>query len=424
VLLNKYDLNGNVVWIHQLKSDFVQVAGIVADESGSIYALGNFVGWLSIEDDSIHVDGDPILLDAELFMVKIDPQGQVVWLRHVGGGVDHNGAESLAYSGGMLFGCGQFRAEMQLGSVNMTSSSFKNGFLFAMDTLGDIAWSRQFMSSNAHPLAVKAQSNRVVVSGLFQSSMSVQSESLSGVGGPGDGFVVAFDISGNISGMKAIGGVGTDELNHVEIVGDSLILFAGISNSASFDVDGLSFQNAANEPGGFNHNQFAVILDSDLTARCIYATTSTNSGLGIETNFNHIGADSIWIVSGFWEEFEIDGIGLTSDGGSTFIARTCMNCPELIRLNAGEIPTHNKPFLSVYPNPNDGNFTVNYALPDGVAANLYLITTSGQKMLLSQNIRSSGNEVFNISGPSGVYHLVLEGSDSKSLRTVKIVVSR
>jgi len=97
------------------------------------------------------------------------------------------------------------------------------------------------------------------------------------------------------------------------------------------------------------------------------------------------------------------------------------------RMDSGNPKRHENEMeteLKVYPNPNDGNFTVNYALQDGVAANLYLITTSGQKMLLSQNIRSSGKEVFNISGPSGVYHLVLEGSDSKPLNTVKIVVSR
>jgi hypothetical protein len=94
---------------------------------------------------------------------------------------------------------------------------------------------------------------------------------------------------------------------------------------------------------------------------------------------------------------------------------------------AGESPrldVRQESSLKVYPNPNDGNFTVDYTLQDGVAANLYLITAAGQKMLLSQNIRSSGKEVFNISGPSGVYHLVLEGTDSKSLKTVKIVVSR
>lgn len=81
-------------------------------------------------------------------------------------------------------------------------------------------------------------------------------------------------------------------------------------------------------------------------------------------------------------------------------------------------------FLKVYPNPNDGNFTLDYGLPKDVQANLYLITAAGQRMLLSQNIRSVGKEEFNISGPSGVYHLVLEGVDSKPVKSVKIVVSR
>lgn len=417
VLLSKFDLNGDLVWIHQLKSDFVQVAGIVADEDGFVYAIGNFVGRVAAGQDSVQVEGNAALLDAELFMLKLDPHGQVVWLRHIGGGIDYNGAESLAYSDGRLYGCGRFRTEMQLGSTTMVSSSFKNGFLFAMDTSGAIVWSRQFMSENAHPLVVKAESNRIVVGGLFQTPMSIQSQVLSGEAGAGDGFIAAFDLYGNIAGMKAIGGAASEEVDHIEIVSENMMMISGISNSESFDIDGLYFQNAANEPGGYNHNQFAIVIDDEMIARCMYHTTSSNSGLGFETNFNHISTDSVWIVSGFWEELEIDGTTLVAEGGSTFIAKTCMGCSELIRLDIPETTIQST--LHIYPNPASQSIRVEAT---GGSQQLTAITITDilGHAVLHQQTQSHENTI-NISGlANGIYALTatLQGGETRRERLV------
>jgi len=80
--------------------------------------------------------------------------------------------------------------------------------------------------------------------------------------------------------------------------------------------------------------------------------------------------------------------------------------------------------LKVYPNPNDGNFTIDYSLEEGRNAKLYLVTTSGQKMLLSDNVLSKGKEDFNISGPSGVYQVILEDTSGVVLQATKIVITR
>lgn len=80
--------------------------------------------------------------------------------------------------------------------------------------------------------------------------------------------------------------------------------------------------------------------------------------------------------------------------------------------------------LNVYPNPNDGNFTVDYRVKEGEAGSLYLLTVSGKKMLLSNDGLSFGKEDFNIIGPSGVYQVILENSDGKMLKNVKVVVAR
>ena len=80
--------------------------------------------------------------------------------------------------------------------------------------------------------------------------------------------------------------------------------------------------------------------------------------------------------------------------------------------------------LSVYPNPNDGNFTIDYKLDDGQIGKLFVITVSGEKMLLSDGVQSIGKENFNISGASGVYQVILENSKGEMLKNVKVVITQ
>ena len=387
ILLSKFDTDGNLSWIHQLKSDFVQVASIAIDDVGSVYALGNFYNWVSIDDDTLHVLGDPVELSTEVFMAKFKPTGELVWLKYVGGGIDYHNAEALTYSNGMLFGCGWFIQEMNLGQDDFVSSSFRNGFLFNMDTTGTIGWSRQFISERVIPLAVKAKAGNVLVTGLSRTPMSINGLTINGNGGA-DGFVVSLNFSGVAESAKSVGGEDTELLDHIELVENNLYLVSGYSNSTSFQVDGLEFQNVANEPGWYNQNHFALVLDTELKADCMYYTESTNSSLGDETNFNHISADTIWIVSGFVEELPIGDTTLYSTGGTTFIAKTCMGCDELIRLDAPTIEEEESQF-TVYPNPFTTQTQLNYRTPQGSKPTLQLTDMLGRVV---QSVQLPNNE--------------------------------
>lgn len=78
--------------------------------------------------------------------------------------------------------------------------------------------------------------------------------------------------------------------------------------------------------------------------------------------------------------------------------------------------------LKVYPNPNDGNFAVSYELGKGKVASIVLITATGERMTLAENLQANGTERVNISGPSGVYQLQLEDQNGKPLINTKVVI--
>ena len=114
-------------------------------------------------------------------------------------------------------------------------------------------------------------------------------------------------------------------------------------------------------------------------------------------------------------------------GNMESIVQNCCNAEPAYRLGSTEeadLTEAKELRFNVYPNPNDGNFTVDYKLDDGQTGKLFLITLSGEKMLLSNNVRSVGKEDFNISGPSGVYQVILENSRGEILKNVKVVIAK
>jgi len=80
--------------------------------------------------------------------------------------------------------------------------------------------------------------------------------------------------------------------------------------------------------------------------------------------------------------------------------------------------------LKVYPNPNDGNFIVEYVCSEGHAARLVLITLTGERIHLADNLKDTGREEFSISGASGMYQVVLESHEGRVLKNMKVILTR
>jgi len=80
--------------------------------------------------------------------------------------------------------------------------------------------------------------------------------------------------------------------------------------------------------------------------------------------------------------------------------------------------------LKVYPNPNDGNFTVEYSCVEGSSARLVLVTLTGERIHLADNLKGTGREEFSISGASGLYQVVLESHKGRVLKNMKVIVAR
>jgi hypothetical protein len=71
----KYDANGNLLWYKTFSCYAMSLSTVLTDEDNNVYVSGYFHS--SLDVDNIHLDS----YGAEVFVVKIAPGGNIIWLK-------------------------------------------------------------------------------------------------------------------------------------------------------------------------------------------------------------------------------------------------------------------------------------------------------------------------------------------------------
>lgn len=362
-LLLRMDNQGDVLWVRHLDSDgLCRVSDIETDDYGNIYAYGHYQDNLRIGSHSIQATGSVQQTQAELFLAKFNSDGVVVWLRHFGGGTAWDDAENLEYKDEKLYLSGFFAGDITIGSTTLTSSSNHNGFLCKADSSGDAMWVRQLISGTVRELAVECINNEVLLAGVFQEQMTVGTNALN-ANGSRDGFIALFDSLGSVEWIRSIGGVQNDAVAQIEKVTDELFLLSGRAVS-DFVIDGNEFINSSTVGQG---TAFTLLMDIEGVVRCINPFPSSDES---HIWVSHVSADTVWQVGLYQSDVTVGDTSFNCPmpcGASFFVAKACMGCNELIRL---DMPTYEKPIIQfeAYPNPTTNFININLSANQKPAA--------------------------------------------------------
>ncbi|MCA9041098.1 MAG: SBBP repeat-containing protein [Planctomycetaceae bacterium] len=108
VFVSKYDTNGNLVWVKSFTGPGGNDGeGITVDSSGNVYTAGYFEGTVDFDPGAglHHLTSNG---DYDMFVSKLDSNGNFVWAQHIGGaGRDENGNVELD-SNGNVYAYGWF----------------------------------------------------------------------------------------------------------------------------------------------------------------------------------------------------------------------------------------------------------------------------------------------------------------------------
>ncbi|MFI5151469.1 MAG: gliding motility-associated C-terminal domain-containing protein [Bacteroidia bacterium] len=257
IFLAKYDPSGNVLWARSAGGSGDDVAyGVATDLGGNCYITGYFKSSTITFGTTVLVNSGGSI-PGDVFLAKYDPSGNVLWAKSAAGVGDDSGYGVATDASGNIFITGFFASPtITFGTTTLTNVSPGSAdvFLVKYDTNGNMLWARSAGGTNGdigHGVATDASGN-VFITGYFEiPSITFGTITLTNTGllNAGDVFIAKYDASGNVLWAERAGGpqgdqgagVATDAAGNVFVCGwfESLNITFGtttLPNAATWDV--------------------------------------------------------------------------------------------------------------------------------------------------------------------------------------------
>lgn len=229
------------------------LAGSVAvDSAGSVFVAGVFSGSMVVGADTLVSAGG-----ADIFLVKLDAQGNYIWSQNLGDAADQGATSVAVDSSGNVIVAGSFSGTIKVGMTTLTASG-KDAFVAKFGSTGAPLWGKKLGAQGnqaATAVAVDASGN-VFVTGAFDGTLFCPFGCITSKGGQ-DIFLFKFDAQGVQQWLKTAGDVGDQIPNALVVDAAGNVFLAGQIQGSSVDFGGGAPLGSA---GGFD--AFAVKLDA------------------------------------------------------------------------------------------------------------------------------------------------------------------
>jgi uncharacterized repeat protein (TIGR03803 family) len=216
IFIQKLDADGNLLWVKQVGGiDLDRANSVTTDASGNVFITGFFNG--VVDFDPAAGTANLTAIDNDIFVQKLDANGNFIWVKHMGGNGSDYGNSIATDASGNVVSTGVFEGTVDFdpgaGIINITSSG-KDTYVQKLDNNGNLIWVKQIEGIDSgevygHSLALDAIGN-VYTAGLFRNSVDFDpgaaSSVLFSVGISGDFFIQKLDANGNYLWATQFGG--------------------------------------------------------------------------------------------------------------------------------------------------------------------------------------------------------------------------
>ena len=152
IFVSKLSASGNFIWAKNIGgASSESIKSFEIDGNNNLYLAGKFSGTADFDpgigtSDLISSGGD------DIFVAKLDANGDYVWAKNMGGTDDEEAISLSVDSDGSVFTTGSFFGTADFdpgtGTNNLTSSGFQDVFISKLDVNGDFAWAMSIGGSS------------------------------------------------------------------------------------------------------------------------------------------------------------------------------------------------------------------------------------------------------------------------------------
>lgn len=225
VFVSKLNSNGDFVWAKKIGGSATGLPDrgqdIALGASGNLYLTGMFIGTADF-DPGPGVFNITTIGNADIFVTKLDTNGNFVWAKNMGG-TSFNSGHSIALDAQEnVYTTGNYGGTVDLdpgiGVTNFSTNSSESVFISKLDSNGNFIWGKA-MNGNGSGESIKVGANRNLYfmgtfSGTYDFNPGPGTHNLTGSQAV---FVVKLDANGDFVWAKTVGGASQDAGNAMTI---------------------------------------------------------------------------------------------------------------------------------------------------------------------------------------------------------------
>jgi hypothetical protein len=455
VFLVKYNSIGIVVWAKNSGSTSTDFGtSVTTDPAGNVFISGFFQSpTITFGAYTLTNSGNN-----DIFLVKYDSNGNVLWARSSGGAGNDYGYSTKTDGNGNVYVAGSFgSANTVFGAYTLTNNGVCDSYLAKYDANGNVLWANNPNGSGGDEtwsVCTDGVGNVFVTGDYVSPTITFGTYTITNTG-ICPIYIAKYDPNGNVLWAKDAGGTNYDYSNWITADANGDVIITGaftsstmvfgtttLTNNGNQDVfiakysaaglptwakaaggvgvdKGYSLSTDANKiycTGTFTNSivfgtstltppsnapdpMFIVTFDYNGNVKC---ASFLKSGGDDQTGISADNLGNAYITSDFVpSNIVIGSTTLTSTGGENiFVAKYI--CAEDI---TGIENNSKKLNITLYPNPSDGNFKLQIE-NDIENGELILINALGQKILM-QKIRKGENNFITDNLQAGLYHYMI-----------------
>ncbi|GAB1453308.1 hypothetical protein MASR2M47_33640 [Draconibacterium sp.] len=465
IYVSKFNASGGFIWAKKFggtESD--DGLSIAVDDSGNVYFTGDFAGEADF-DPGTDVYNLTSGGGSDIFVCKLDPNGNLIWAKQIGSTSSDNGAGIITDAAGNVYVTGSFQqtVDFDLGAETgkLTSNGRGDIFICKFNTLGTFQWVKQIGSTGqdyGQALVLDDASN-LFLTGYFADTVDFNPGAgvfnlVASTNGY-DGFVLKLNasgdfvwatkladgLSGNAITLDAPGniyiggggpGIGVVKLSAKGNITWSKLLAGSNSNAYSITVD----------PSGNVYTTGAFRNDVDFDPGA--GSVIFDSGSGWDSYINKFDAsgDYVWAYQIGEPQFHDHGTAIALDASGNIYSyghfRNTIDFdpgPNTFNLNAYSYdsfllkwkqPTvvgiSENTFtgkIRIYPNPTSGNFAIKFETVQKDLS-VRIMSISGQ-IVESRTFQNTDFVELKLEQPNGFYLVEIrnENDNKTGFRLIK-----
>ena len=471
IFIQKLDANGNFLWAKSCAVIGIGIGAgfsITIDEDDNIYTTGYFSDTVDF-DPGIGVMELYAVGERDIFILKLDANGNFLWAKSFGGKGEDFGYSIAIDANGNVYSTGYFSDTVDFDpgpdsmkisavgfldafiqkldangnllwvksfgedgddvgfsiKVDAKGNVYTTGFIFArdifiqkLDTQGNFLWAKFFGGNNSEEgkSIVIDEGGNIYTTGYFSDTVDFDPGTgvvnLSAVGGS-DAFIQKLDPDGNFLWAKSFGGRArslkgdfTDQVYSIAIdVTGSVYTTGYFSDTVDFDPG----TGVANLTAVGDRDAFIQKLDSN--GNFIWAKSFGGKSMDVGFSINVDAANNIYTTGYFSESVDFDpgeGVNNTnSKGGQDIFVH------KMKQTATGVADIGNGIDISLYPNPSNG--FIHIALNEAVGDAAITVTALQGKIIHSEHMSAATKSSIDIQAPNGVYFVHVKTENGQSI---------